>query len=149
MEDLLRFFNQPLIGVPLWIWVAALVVIILLIILIVGIVKFKNRGVVVVEDVKIKGGKRYTKYEQVETKQHQVQITHLENDVILQRGVVYTAKKGGTLLPGKYSILSTEENTKKFNIRLGGFVREYAHNADIVIGDGEEICSVSHTTILR
>ena len=146
MERIYEILNLDFLGIRLWMALVGLLVLVLLIIL---IVKLKNRGVVVVEDVKIKGGQRYTKYENVETKAGDINITHNEGDFILKRGVVYVAKKGGTLLPGKYSILSTEENTKKFNIRLGGFVREYLHNADIVIGDGEEITSVSHTTILR
>lgn len=149
MDGVIEFFKLELMGVALWIWGLALLVIVAIVLLIIIIVKVKNRGVVVVEEVKIKNGQRYTKHEHVATKDQSVSITHLEKDFILKRGVVYVAKKGGQLLPGKYSILTTEENTPKFNIRLGGFVREYQHNADIVIGDGEEICSVSHTTILR
>lgn len=146
MQELLNILNTDFLGIHLWMFIVGIIVLILLIII---IVKLCNRGVVVVEDVKIKHGHRYTKNENVEDKNGQTVISHLEGDLVLMRGQVYTAKKDSKFLPGKYSILSTEENTKKFNIRLGGFVREYAHNADIIIGDGEEICSVSHTTILR
>lgn len=146
MDDILNFLKTDFLGIPLWMFIVGLIVLVILIIL---IVKVKNRGVVEVEDVKIKHGQRYTKNENVEDKHSQTVITHLEGDFVLQRGKVYTAKKDSRLLPGKYSILSTEENTKKFNVRLGGFVREYLHNADIVIAEGEDICSVSHTTILR
>lgn len=56
---------------------------------------------------------------------------------------------GGKIIPGKYTVLTGSENTDKFNLRIGGIVREYSHAEDIVLADGEEICAVSHAVILR
>jgi len=59
------------------------------------------------------------------------------------------ATKGGALMPGKYTALSAHGGADTFNIRIGGFVREYKHGDELVIADGEEITAVSHTVVLR
>ena len=94
------------------------------------------------DKVVVKDGVRYTERED------EGAVTHNEGDVVLSVGKPMTAGKGKRLMPGKYKVLSASEE-KKFNLRVGGMVREYAHGDEIVLGDGDEICAVSHTVILR
>lgn len=101
-----------------------------------------------VSEVEIDDGVRYTKSDQTSSGT-EAEITHLRGDVVLSVGKAHTAQKDGELLPGKYTVLSADKGTTAFNLRLGGFVREYSHGDDIVLGDGDEITAVSHTVILR
>ena len=41
------------------------------------------------------------------------------------------------------------EKTETFKLRLCGIVREYNHGDTVVLGEGEEICAVSASIILR
>ena len=100
------------------------------------------------DNVKVKDGVRYTTTEDERTADGEVAVTHVQGDVILERGATYTAKRGGKIMPGKYTLLSADE-TEKFNIRLGGIVREYSHQTDITLAEGDETTAVSHTVILR
>lgn len=101
------------------------------------------------DNVKIVDGVRYTTDKRETTADGGVAVTHREGDVILERGVTYTVRVGGRIIPGKYTVLSNSEGTDAFNIRVGGFVREFGHASDIVLAEGEEICAVSHPVILR
>ena len=92
--------------------------------------------------VKVKDGVRYTKSSDIGG------VTHNEGDIVLRVGETLTAKKGGALMPGKYTVLSASGETR-FNLRLGGVVREFSHSEGIVLGEGDEIAAVSHTVILR
>ncbi|MDR0426737.1 MAG: hypothetical protein LBH24_06190 [Clostridiales bacterium] len=101
-----------------------------------------------VDDVKIVDGVRYTRDADA-LKNGGVKVSHVKGDVVLTRGVTYTAAKDGKLLPGKYTVLSADENSGAFNIRLGGLVRSFPHFSAIVLNEGDEITPVSHTVILR
>ena len=56
--------------------------------------------------------------------------------------------KKSPIKPGKYTVLSAYSNEETFNIRIGGFVKEYKHGQEIVLADGDEICPTSTTIIL-
>ena len=101
------------------------------------------------DNVIIKDGVRYTREENETAADGSVKITHRENDVILEKGVNYVVGKGGKVIPGKYTVLSAQEGTDRFNLRLGGLVREYQHASDIVLAEGETVCAVSQSVILR
>ena len=101
------------------------------------------------DNVKIEDGIRYTTDRAETTADGEVAITHLKGDVILRRGRTYTVRKDGYIIPGKYTVLSHNENAETFNLRIGGIVREYKHASDIVLADGEKICAVSHAVVLR
>lgn len=58
-------------------------------------------------------------------------------------------KKGGALLAGKYTVLAANRENDPVKLRIGGIVRDFAHGDTIVLADGEEICAVSRTAILR
>ena len=109
----------------------------------------KTRSTTKAGNVKIINGVRYTTDKNEFKENGSAAITHLEDDFILERGVTFTARKGSKLVPGKYTILSAVEGVHSFNIRVGGLVREVRHASDIVLNDGDQICAVSHSAILR
>jgi len=102
-----------------------------------------------VDGVKIINGVRYTKDSEVIDEQNDVNVTHKIGDVILERGKEYVCKKNGKLIPGKYTVLSADENSNKFYIRVDGLVREYKHFSSLVLAENDTICAVSHSIILR
>ncbi len=101
------------------------------------------------DNVRIIDGVRYTTDKLEYGEDGQPAVTHRKGDILLERGKTYTVRLGGKIIPGKYTVLTGSENTDKFNLRIGGIVREYGHAEDIVLADGEEICAVSHAVILR
>ena len=98
--------------------------------------------------VYVKDGVRYS-YKDETTENGKVAVTHREGDIILEKGVTYVVGEKNGILPGKYTVLAAQEATPAFNIRMGDFVREYKHDSGIVLAEGEKICPVSHSVILR
>ena len=77
-------------------------------------------------------------------------ISLTKGDWVLASGNTYKVGVGeGMIKPGKYTILTSDEKTDKFNVRVDGYVREYKHNQEIILADNSEITAVSHTIILR
>lgn len=101
------------------------------------------------DDVRIVDGVRYTKYGTEEKADGSPVVSHLENDIVLERGRTYTVGKDKKIIPGKYAVLSASEKQAAFNLRIDGLVREVRHGDDIVLGEGDTICAVSHPVILR
>lgn len=95
------------------------------------------------EKIKVVDGVRYAEEPSVK------KVSHREGDYVLAVGKTAKAEKDGELLPGQYTVLSGAEGVHSFNVRVGGFVREFHHGDTIVLGDGEEITAVSHTVVLR
>lgn len=98
--------------------------------------------------VKIKKGVRYTTDERVE-KNNEANITYNQKDFILEINKDYVVGETKKLLPGTYTVLASNEENTKFNLRIGGVVREYKHGQKIVLSKGETITAVSHIVILR
>ncbi len=98
--------------------------------------------------VKIKKGVRYTTDERVE-KDNEANITYNQKDFILEINKDYVVGETKKLLPGTYTVLASNEENTKFNLRIGGVVREYKHGQKIVLSKGETITAVSHIVILR
>lgn len=98
--------------------------------------------------VKIKKGVRYTTDERVE-KDNEANITYNQKDFILEINKEYVVGETKKLLPGTYTVLASNEENTKFNLRIGGVVREYTHGQKIVLSKGETITAVSHIVILR
>ncbi len=92
---------------------------------------------------------RYTYETDTVNAEGDAKVSFVKGDYMLQAGVTYKVGKNLDLKPGKYIILTTDESTDKFNIRVGSYVREYTHNQEIVLSDNSEITSVSHSIILR
>ena len=97
--------------------------------------------------VKIRKGVRYTTDERVE-KNNEANITYNQKDIILEINKDYVVGEG-KMLPGTYTVLASNEENTKFNLRIGGVVREYTHGQKIVLSKGETITAVSHIVILR
>lgn len=70
-----------------------------------------------------------------------------KEDIIVGKGTTLVA--GKDIATGKYMVLTTVDGVDAFNVRLNGFVREIKHNSTIILGDGDNICPVSHSIILR
>lgn len=128
--------------------VLGVVIIVLASLLIAFLVKDNKAKKADKHSVYVKDGVRYTYTDNV-TDNGKVAVTHREGDVILEKGVTYVVGEQNGILPGKYTVLAAQETTPAFNIRMGDFVREYKHDSGIVLADGEKICPVSHSIILR
>lgn len=100
------------------------------------------------DSVKVVDGVRYSEDTAV-AEDGVINVSHLEGDVVLQCGKTYRAKKGGELLPGVYTLLSGAGSEGAFKLRIGGLVRNFRHGDEVVLGEGEEICAVSATIVLR
>ena len=130
-----------------------LVLSILLVLSVVALIVFKVKNKKAkpssaVSKVEVIDGVRYTESEETLEK-GKTAISHKAGDYVLSVGKTVTAKKDSDFLPGKYAVLSSHEGTDKFMLRVGGFVREYCHGDEIVLGEGDEITATSHTVILR
>ena len=98
--------------------------------------------------VKIRKGVRYSTDERIE-KDNEANITYNQKDFILEINKDYVVGETKKLLPGTYTVLASNEENTKFNLRIGGVVREYTHGQKIVLSKGETITAVSHIVILR
>ena len=76
-------------------------------------------------------------------------VTFKKKDIILQAGKEYTVSKHGKLHAGEYKVLSTDENTKSFNLRVNDYVKDFQHNTTIVLAEGDTISPRSANVILR
>jgi hypothetical protein len=76
-------------------------------------------------------------------------ISLTKEDITLIARRSYTVSKINKVIPGQYTILSTNETQTKINIRIDGLTREFEHNSKIVLSEGETICPVSCSIILR
>ncbi len=97
--------------------------------------------------IKIKNGVRYTKDERIE-KDNETNVTYNEKDIVLEVNKEFVVGEN-KFLPGTYTVLASNENNTKFNLRVGGIVREYTHGQKIVLAKGDTISAVSHIVILR
>ena len=97
----------------------------------------------------VKHGARYTRSQEVITEQGDVKASLNRGDFVLGKNRKYRVGKNYDLLPGKYTILSPDENQDKINIRISDTVREYKHNSSIVLSDGDIISAVSSGIVLR
>lgn len=101
------------------------------------------------DDVELKGGVRYSLDENIVSNDGETQVSLVKGDVVLKKGQTVTADKKGDFKPGKYTVLATNENVDSVNIRVGTFVREFKHGSKIIIAEGETVCPVSTSVILR
>ncbi len=129
--------------------VSAVLVIVVLSWLISAIVRRRKKDGEVVSGVYVRNDARYTKKDEVTDKAGNVLVSLREGDILLDRNQTYLVSKDSLLMPGKYTVLVANENVPEVKIRLSGIVRTYAHNSDIVLTEGEKICAVSGTVILR
>lgn len=110
--------------------------------------KRKNRDRKV-DEYEIIDGVRYTKHEEVLDESGQAKVSLKKGDKMLECGKEYLVGEKGDLLPGKYTVLTANENITSANIRIGGIVRDYKHFSSIVLTKGDKISPVSSNIILR
>lgn len=125
---------------------AGILLVIILAIIITVAVKRKRKNDIATGKVKIINGVRYSIDDKLNANNT---VSHHKGDIILKKGETYKVAKNGFVMPGKYIVLSANENTKATNIRVSGLVREYKHNSNIVLAEGEEITAVSSSIVLR
>ncbi len=102
-----------------------------------------------VDDVNIKKGVRYTVDQTVVTENGEMNVSFGKDDVVLSQNVTEIVGVKNRVKPGKYTVLSTKDEDDKFNLRIGAYVKEYAHNQKIVLAEGQEITAVNCSVILR
>ena len=102
-----------------------------------------------VDDVVIKHGVRYTPEATIVDKAGNENITFIKGDIIIKPRKVLKVGKNGSIQPGKWTILSANESTTVFNVRVGNYVQEYRHGQEIILAEGDEVCPTSTTIILR
>lgn len=102
-----------------------------------------------VEGIKEKNGVRYTVGQEIYNEDGEAKISLSQKDVTLLQNKTLKVGKGLDVKPGKYTILTTNDDNTAFNVRIGGLVREYHHGDSIVLVEGDEITCVSHSLILR
>lgn len=100
------------------------------------------------QEVVVKDGVRYSADASVE-RGGAVNVSHAEGDFVLAAGKTYRAEKDSDLLPGTYTALAANDAAHTFKLRVGGLVRNFSHGDTIVLKEGEEICAVSGSVILR
>ena len=102
-----------------------------------------------VDAVNVKKGVRYTIDQTVVDEEGNMIVAFGQGDIVLKPRKTVKVGKDGDIKPGKYTILGTHDDEDKFNIRVSGYVKEYKHNEEIVLADGDEVTAVSTTVILR
>ena len=102
-----------------------------------------------VDAVNVKKGVRYTIDQTVVDEEGNMNVSFGQGDIVLKPRKTVKVGKDGDIKPGKYTILGTHDDEDKFNTRVSGYVKEYKHNEEIVLADGDEVTAVSTTVILR
>ena len=102
-----------------------------------------------VEGIREKNGVRYTIGQEIYTEDGEAKVSLSQKDVTLLQNKTLKVGKGLDVKPGKYTLLTTNDDNTAFNVRIGGLVREYHHGDSIVLMEGDEITCVSHSLILR
>lgn len=126
--------------------IALAVAVIVLLFVVIGLAKANTR--LKFGGIKVKKGRRYTTDELPEMN-GEANITYNQKDIILEVNKEYIVGKSKKMLPGTYVVLASNETYTKFNLRIGGVVREYEHGQKIVLNEGDSITAVSHVVILR
>ena len=123
---------------------------ILLLCVAIKIVKAARRKGNHVEEIK---GVRYTTtsdYTKEATDEDlDVKISYNKGDIVIPANQERKVGKGEDLKPGKYIILSTVEGVESINMRIGGYVRVYAHASEIVLAEGDTVVPTNIAVILR
>ena len=101
-----------------------------------------------VDEVVIKHGVRYTPDATIVDEKGNDNITFIQGDIIIKPRNKMLVGKGG-IKPGKWTILSSNDATSVFNVRIGNYVQEYKHGQEIILSEGDEISPTSTTIILR
>lgn len=61
----------------------------------------------------------------------------------------YTVGRYNKVKPGSYHVTASSDDDNKLMIRLNDFVKEYENEFDLVLSEGETICPVSKSIVLK
>lgn len=126
--------------------VAGVVLLGILIAFIVYEVKKKKR------DVKIKGGVRYTLSDKTSDKKGAVNVSYDVKDKLLLLNKNYKVSKirgKMRIKPGVYTVLSADENTDSFNLRIDESIKSFDHSSRVVLAEGQKVSPTTINVILR
>ena len=76
-------------------------------------------------------------------------ISYNRNDILIPVNTEKAIGRDTDVKPGKYIILTTAEGTEELKVRLGGYVRIYAHGSEVILAEGDTITPVNVGIILR
>ena len=92
------------------------------------------------------GGVRYSTETNIKDANGNNNATFNQGDTLI--AINQTLIVGKDLKPGKYTLL-TSDQSDKVNVRIGRYVKEYAHGQEIILSDNTKITPVSGDIILR
>ncbi len=107
--------------------------------------KLKAEKRIVIE----KKGVRYTVSDKTKTEEGDIVATFVKGDIILVPDQIYKVNKQGPIKPGRYNILSTQDNFAKVNIKINGVARSQAHDSGIVFAEGDIVVAPNVSVVLR
>ena len=100
-----------------------------------------------VEEVRIKGGVRYSA-DDAAFRNGEENVRLSVKDVVLEKGKIYIVEKGGEIMPGVYTALKSTDAVDEFKLRVAGYVRSYRHGDKVILHEGDEIEATSTDVIL-
>ena len=100
-------------------------------------------------EVKIENNVRYTTQKELTNKDGEVNITFNNNDVILSINRTYIVGSKNKVAPGKYTMLSVNQEKSSFGLKVNGISATYSHGCDMVFAEGDIICPTTQNIILR
>ncbi len=98
--------------------------------------------------IKEKDGIRYTKSDEIKNEQGQV-ASFVKGDIILKVDKVYKVAVNGEIAPGRYNILSSQEDINKVTLKVNGISRSQPHNSGVVFAEGDIVIAEKYSIILR
>lgn len=98
--------------------------------------------------VKEKDGIRYTKSDEIKNENGQV-ASFVKGDIILKVDKVYKVGVNGEIKPGRYNILSSQEDINKVTLKVNGISRSQTHNSGIVFANDDIVIAEKYSIILR
>lgn len=133
--------------------ILAVVAFILLIAVIVLSVKYNQQQKAIrarkASEVNEEKGVRYSVNETIVAENGEQEVSFLKQDIILKPRKLQLVAKEGPILPGKYTVLSSNEHQTEINIRIDLQVKTLHHGDEIVLAEGQQVGATTTTIILR
>ena len=133
--------------------ILAVVAFVLLIAVIVLSVKYHQQQKAIrarkASEVNEEKGVRYSVNETIVAENGEQEVSFLKQDIILKPRQLQLVTKEGPILPGKYTVLSSNEHQTEINIRIDLQVKTLHHGDEIVLAEGQQVGATTTTIILR
>ncbi|MEG1581782.1 MAG: hypothetical protein RR334_01300 [Clostridia bacterium] len=104
------------------------------------------------KDVMVKGGVRYTLSDKTEDKKGEINVSYAVKDKLLLLNREYNVSKikgKMRIKPGVYTVLSADENTDSFNLRIDESIKSFDHSSRVVLAEGQKVSPTTINVILR